>query len=112
MVSGAEAAALVSANIDDGQLTTYFRSVLGRLLVVVSNGTRSMVVLMKGEGDAGEHAVSPDAAGSSDGYVLENGQEDSYENADTIPLADALEAVRSLIDSGRSPAETSWSVDR
>ncbi|EAP99760.1 hypothetical protein JNB_06314 [Janibacter sp. HTCC2649] len=111
-VSGAAAAALVTANVDDSQLTTCFRSDLGRLLVVVSNGTRSMVVLMKGEGDPGEHAVSPDAAGSSDGYVLENGQEDSYENADTVPVADALEAVRSIIDSGRPPGGSSWSVDR
>ena len=44
MVSGAAAAALVSAHVDEGQLTTYFVSDLGRLLVVVSNGTRSMLV--------------------------------------------------------------------
>ena len=112
LVSGDAAAALVSANIGDGQLTTYLRSDLGRILIVVSNGTRAMVVLMSGEGDAGEHAVSPHEAGSSDGYVFDNGQEDSYENADTIPLADALEAVRSIVDSGRPPAGTSWSEDR
>ena len=111
-VSGDKAAARVSRNVDDGVLTTYFRSDLGRLLVVVSNGTRAMVVLMSGEGDAGEHAVSPGAVGSSDGYVLDNGQEDTYEDADTIPLADAIKAVRSIIDSGRPPSGTSWSVDR
>ena len=111
-VSGDEAAARVSTNVDDGRLTTYLRSDLGRLLVFVSNGTRAMVVLMSGQGDAGEHAVSPGAVGSSDGYVLDNGQEDTYEDADTIPLADALKAVRSIIDSGRPPSGTSWSVDR
>ena len=100
------------ANVGDGLLTTYFRRGLGRLLVVVSNGTRAMVVLMSGEGDAGEHAVSPGAVGSSDRNVLDNGQEDTYEDADTIPLADAIEAVRSIIDSGRPASGTSWSVDR
>ena len=111
-VSGDKAAARVSTNVDDGRLTTCFRSDLGRLLVVISNGTRAMVVLMSGEGDPGEHAVSPEAVGSSDGYVLENGQEDTYEDADTIPLPDALKALRSIIDSGRPPPETSWRVDR
>ncbi|CAN7460167.1 hypothetical protein [Knoellia sp. LjRoot47] len=111
-LDGAEAAALVSAHVDDGRLTTYFHSDRGRLLSVVSNGVRAMVVLMDGEGDAGEHAVSPGAAGSSDGYVLETGQEDTYEDSDTIPLADAVAAVRSIIDDGEPPSGTSWSVDR
>jgi hypothetical protein len=71
-----------------------------------------MLVLMRGEGDPGEHAVSPDAVGSSDGYVLDNGQEDTYADADTIPLPDALKALRSIVDSGRPPTGTSWSVDR
>jgi hypothetical protein len=112
VVSADMAVARVSANVDDGMLTTYFRSDLGRLLVIVSNGARAMVVLMSGEGDAGEHAVSPGAVGSSDGYVLDNGQVDTYEDADTIPLGDALKAVRSIIDSGRPPPETPWSIDR
>jgi hypothetical protein len=112
VVSADEAVARVSANVDDGMLTTYFRSDLGRLLVIVSNGARAMVVLMNGEGDAGEHAVSPGATGSSDGYVLDNGQVDTYEDADTVALGDALKAVRSVIDSGRPPPETPWSVDR
>ena len=94
VVSGNEAVARVSANVDDGVLTTYFRSDFGRLLALVSNGTRAMVVLMSGEGDPGEHAVSPGAVGSSDGYVLDNGQEDTYEDADTVPLPDALTALR------------------
>jgi hypothetical protein len=112
VVSGEEAAARVSANVANGVLTTYFRSDLGRLLAFVSNGTRVMVVLMSGEGDPGEHAVSPGAVGSSDGYVLDNGQEDSYEDADTIPLVDALTALGSIIDSGQPAPGASWSVDR
>lgn len=111
-LSGDEAAVRVSANVDDGAMTTYLGSDSGRILVVVSNGDRAMVVLMSGEGDPGEHATSPGAAGSSDGYLLENGQEDTYEDADTVPLADALTAVRLIVDSGRPPAEQSWAVDR
>ena len=112
VVSGDEAVAHVSANVDGGMLTTYFRSDLGRVLVFVSNGTRAMVVLMSGEGDPGEHAVSPDSVGSSDGYVLDNGQEDNYEDVDTIPVPEALTALRSIIDSGQPPPGTSWSDDR
>jgi hypothetical protein len=111
-VNGHEAAELVSTNVRDGRLTTYFESDEGRMLMVVSNGTRAMVVLMGGAGDPGEHAVSPGAAGSSDGYVLENGQQDTYEDADTVPLTGALELVRSIVASGKPPAEASWSVDR
>ena len=99
-------------NVDDGALTTYFRIDLGRLPVFVSNGTRAMVVLINSEGDPGEHAVSPGAVGSDDGYVLDNGQEDTYEDADTIPLPDALIALSSIIDSGHPAPGTSWSVDR
>ena len=54
----------------------------------------------------------PAQLGSRDRYVLDNGQEDTYEDADTIPLADAIEAVCSIIDSGRPASGTSWSVDR
>lgn len=111
-VGGDDAARRVSSDVGDGTLTTCFRSDRGRLLVVVSNGTRAMVVLMDGEGDPGEHAVSPGATGSSDGFVLDNGQEDTYDDADTVPLAQALDAVRSIIDSGRPPAGSSWTVDR
>ena len=81
-------------------------------MAFVSNGTRAMVVLMSDEGDPGEHAVSPEAVGSSDGYVLENGQEDAYEDADTIPLPEALQVLGSIIDSGQPAPGTSWSVDR
>ena len=111
-VSGDRAAAIVSANVEGGVLTTCFGSDLGRLLMVVSNRTRAMVVLMSGAGDPGEHAVSPGAEGSSDGFVLDNGQEDTYEDADTVALADALDAVRAVVDTGRPAPGTSWSIDR
>ena len=111
-LSGQEAVELLSAEIEHGRLTTYFESDRGRMLAVVSNGSRAMVVLMGGEGDPGEHAVSPDATGSSDGYVLENGQADTYDDSETVPLEDALAVVRSIVDSGEPPAGVPWTVDR
>ena len=63
-------------------------------------------------GDPGEHAVSPEAVGSSSGFVLENGQEDTYDDADTVPLPDALAAVCSILDTGRPPRGMPWTVDR
>src|SRR5688572_29235993 len=112
VLSGSEVRALLSTNVDEGRLTTYLQSDGGRLLTFVSNGTRAMVVLMERAGDPGEHAVSPGAVGSSDGYALENGQVDTYDDADTIPLGDALAVVQSIIEAGRPPRGTSWSVDR
>ena len=71
----------------------------------------AMAVLMNGEGNAGERAVSPGAVGSSDGYVLDNGQAGTYEDADTIPLGDVLKVLPSIIDSGRPPSGASWTID-
>ena len=111
-VSGQEAVEHISAEVEDGRLTTHLESDRGRLLTLVSNGSRAMVVLMGGEGDPGEHAVAPGATGSSDGDVLENGQEDTYDDADTVPIEEALDVVRSVVDSGAPPAGAPWSVDR
>lgn len=111
-VTGQEAADHLSTEVDEGRLATYLTSDRGRMLALVSNGNRAMVVLMSGEGDPGEHAVTPYAVGSSDGYVLENGQEDSYDHADTVPLRNALDIVRSIVDSGLPPSDAPWSLDR
>jgi hypothetical protein len=110
--SGNEVRALLSTNVERGHMATYLHSDAGRLLSFVSNGRRAMVVLMEHAGDPGEHAVSPDAVGSSSGFVLENGQEDTYDDADTVTLPDALAAVSSILDTGRPPHEMPWTVDR
>lgn len=112
VLSGSEVSAVLSARVDQGRLTTYLQSDTGRLLTFVSNGTRAMVVLMERADDPGEHAVSPGEVGSSSGYVLETGQEDTYDDADTVPLVDALAAARVIVDTGRPPREMHWTVDR
>lgn len=112
LLSGSEVRALLSRHVERGQLATYLHSDGGRLLSFVSNGNRSMVVLMGHAGDPGGHAVTPGAVGSSSGFVLENGQEDTYDDADTVPLPDALAAVSSILDTGRPPRGMPWTVDR
>jgi hypothetical protein len=59
----------------------------GRLLAVVTNGTRALVMMLEEPGDAGEHAIDPTATGHQSEYVLSNGQYDTYDNQDTVPVA-------------------------
>ena len=112
VASGQDAATVLAARIDEGELTTYLTSDAGRVLAVVSDRVRAMVVLMTGAGDPGEHAISPNADGSSDGFLLENGQEDTYDDRDTVRVADALDIVRGIVYSGAPPTAIRWSVDR
>ena len=73
------------------QFETGFESDAGRMLAVVSNGERAMVVLFQEIGDAGEHAIDPSMGTSeSGGYVLSNGQHDTYPDRDTVPLEIAM----------------------
>src|SRR5689334_2235136 len=76
----------LSARIASQKLESWLTSSSGRLLAVVTNTERAMVVLLDGEGDPGEHAIDPGADGSSSsGYVLANGQNDEYPDNDTVP---------------------------
>ncbi|MEN1886080.1 hypothetical protein [Streptomyces mirabilis] len=98
--------------IEGGRLETWLTSSSGRLLAFVTNTDRATVSLLDGEGDAGEHAVDREADGSSDGFILANGQHDEYPNEDTVPLEEALKIVRHIVSEGSWPADTSWVVDR
>ncbi|MYX32550.1 MULTISPECIES: hypothetical protein [unclassified Streptomyces] len=100
------------ARIDIGQLETWLTSSFGRLVAVVTNTERAMVMLLDGEGDPGEHAVDPGAHGASGGFVLLNGQHDEYPNEDTVPIGDALRIVGHIVGVGSWPADAHWVVDR
>ncbi|XEC26613.1 hypothetical protein JAO84_19940 [Streptomyces fradiae] len=100
------------SRIDSGQLETWLTSSSGRLLAFVTNAERAMVVLLKGEGDPGEHAVDPGTAGSSDGFVLSNGQGDEYPDEDTVPMREAFRLVEHIVGTGSWPADARWVVDR
>ncbi|XVQ10993.1 hypothetical protein ACQP1W_52320 [Spirillospora sp. CA-255316] len=98
--------------IAEGRLESWLTSSSGRKLAVVSNTERAMVMLLEGDGDPGEYAVDPDAGGWSEGFVLENGQHDSYPNETTVPLEEAFRIVGHILTFGSPPAGAAWAVDR
>lgn len=104
--SGDEARYLLRHRWDWGNPETWFESDTGRLLGVVTNGERAMVMLLNAEGDPGTHLVDPRAEGSSGGYVLSNGQSDSYAGQDTVDFDSAGKAVAHLVEHGTWPAGT------
>jgi hypothetical protein len=112
MLTGDAAVELVRRHIARGDLETWFESPSGRSLAVVSNGARALVMLLAEPGDEGEHAVDPAAAGEMGGYILSNGQHDSYANADTVELSVACAIVQHIVDRGGPPAGTRWQPDR
>lgn len=111
-VAANQIADLLAVRLTEGQMTTWFDLGSDRSLVFASNGVRAMVLLFIGDGDVGEHAISLGETGSSDGYVLENGQPDTYPDADTVPIAEAYAIVASFIADGKPPASTTWQIDR
>ena len=111
-VSGEQAAELIRARKAHGLFETWFEHHSGRLLAVLTNGCRAMVMMLDEPGDAGKHAIDPGATGHQGGYVLGKGQHDTYDNADTVPLEQALTIVEHILDCGRPPSGASWRVDQ
>ncbi|MFD3919703.1 hypothetical protein [Streptomyces sp. NPDC058595] len=107
-----EALAVLRDRIARGAFESWLAGSSGRLLAVVTNAERAMVMLLAGEGDPGEHPTDPGAEGWSDGFVLANGQSDAYPDADTVPLDEALRIVRHVLATGGPPADAAWTVDR
>lgn len=70
-----------------------------------------MVMLLEDESDPGKHAVTPEVEGSSDGFVLSNGQDDEYPDEDTVPIGEALRIVEHIVGTGSWPADARWVVD-
>lgn len=100
------------ARIGGGELDTWLTSSSGRRLAFVTNIKRVMLVLMDGEGDPGEHAVDPGVGGSSDGFLLSNGQYDEYLDEDTVPLEEAFRILQHIVSHGSWPLDARWVVDR
>ncbi|MGW2075200.1 hypothetical protein ACWCPK_43470 [Streptomyces sp. NPDC001953] len=111
-VSSDTVRATLRARIDKGQLETWLSSSSGRLLAFVTNHERAMMSLLDDEADPGEHAVDPEAVGSSEGFVLSNGQHDEYPNEDTVPLEEAFRILSHILSGGAWPPDSSWTVDR
>ncbi|MDX5569764.1 hypothetical protein PYK79_49700 [Streptomyces sp. ID05-04B] len=80
------------ARVARSQLETWLSSSSGRSLGFVTNTERAMVMLLEAEGDPGEYAVEPGAMGSSEGFVVSNGQHDEYPDEDAVPIGEAFQA--------------------
>lgn len=100
------------ARIGSGELESWLTSTSGRMLAVVTNTERAMVMLLDGEGDPGEHAADPGADGLSNGFVLANGQHDEYPDEDTVPLTEGLRIVHHIITEDTPPPDVAWRIDR
>ncbi|MFE6664906.1 hypothetical protein ACFVFH_15280 [Streptomyces sp. NPDC057697] len=111
-VTAEEAVEELRGRAAEGKLESWLTSSTGRQLAVVTNTERAMVLLLEDEGDPGEHATDPGAEGWSDGFVLENGQDDEYPDEDTVPLGEALRIAHHILAHGAPPSDTSWAVDR
>ncbi|MFB0633449.1 hypothetical protein [Streptomyces sp. AB3(2024)] len=96
--SGAEARSLLVRRLDWASQETWFEDGRGRLLSLVTNGERAMVALVDGAGDPGEHLVDPRAEGISGGYLLSNGQIDTYSDRETVAFSVACRAVEHFIE--------------
>ncbi|WP_143094381.1 hypothetical protein [Streptacidiphilus jiangxiensis] len=96
--SGREARELLGHRLDWASQETWFEDETGQLLAVITNGTRAMVMLMHGDGDPGEHLIDPRGEGRSGGFLLANGQVDTYADRDTVAFGVAGQAVEHLID--------------
>lgn len=110
--SGEEARYLLRHRWDWANHETWFENDAGRLLAVVTNGERAMVMLLDGEGEPGEHLVDPRGECSSGGYVLSNGQVDSYADRDTVTFDVAGRAVAYFIEHGTWPVDVTVVNDR
>lgn len=107
MVSG-----VLRERIDSGRLETWLASSSGRSLAFLTNSGRAMVMLLEEAGDPGEHAVTPQAEGSSEGFVLSNGQHDEYPDEDTVPVREALRLIEHIVGTGSWPLDARRVVDR
>ena len=111
--SGSSAADLVRHRMSTGAYETWFESDAGRMACIVSNGSRALLMVLTDKGDAGDHLVDLAAPeGTSAGYVLANGQIDTYPKRDTVELRVALSALSLLVDSGRLDDRLTWVSDR
>jgi hypothetical protein len=103
---------LIHSRFAVGQRETWFESSRGRMPTIVTNGNRAMLMLLEGEGDAGQHLISDHETGFAGGYVLNNGQVDVYSNRDTVPLPEATRAAHAILSRSETTNDLNWQIDR
>ena len=112
-VRGADVPSLIKTRIANGLRWSAFESQAGPVVMFVTNEERAMVVVLDEPGDAGSHAMDPDAGpGTSGGFVLDNGQHDEYADRDTVPFEAGVAAVTHIIENGELDPRITWHSDR
>ncbi|MEV5875006.1 hypothetical protein AB0L75_12385 [Streptomyces sp. NPDC052101] len=105
-VTAGEAVATLRRRIAEGRPGTWPTSSAGRLLSVVSDTDRALVMVLDEEDDPGAHAASAGSRQWSGGFRLANGQCDTCPDEETAPLGEAFRIVRHMIGTGLPPADT------
>lgn len=110
VLTGNTAADFAREAINAGQTHIRFVSSERQSLTLETNGVRVMLILWGREGDdKGLQAIDPTAGnGSQGGYVLDNGQHDTYADRATVPLDQAIEAVRHIIENAAPDPRIEW----
>ncbi|MBZ4486033.1 hypothetical protein LQ938_09350 [Microbacterium sp. cx-55] len=112
-ISADQVGAFFAKAIPAGRCEFWFERDDGLVLGFLTNTSRALVMLLADADDPGEHAVSPTASPAvSSGFRLQNGQEDSYPDADTLPIDSAIDAAEHVIRCGEWPTETVVLSDR
>ncbi|MGJ5750740.1 hypothetical protein [Streptomyces puniciscabiei] len=113
-VTAEEAVDVLLRRIAEGRLETWPTSSAGRLLSVVSNAERALVMFLDGEDDPGAHAVAAGSGGLSGGFRTANGRCGAYPGQDAAPLDEAFRIVRHLIGTGgrRRTPDGLWTGER
>jgi hypothetical protein len=109
-LTGNDAADVARDAINAGQTYIRFARSEEQSLTLGTNGVRAMLVLWGRAGhDEGLQAIDPTAGDDSQGgYILENGQHDSYADRETVPLDQAIEAVRYIVDNATPDPRIQW----
>lgn len=110
ILTAAEIQTLFINQLATGPLSTQLETATGLKLQVVTNRERMKVTLIEPKGTSG-HAIDPQAGkGSRGGFLLDNGQEDEYDDVDTVTIPDALNVIGYILTHGTQPQE-GWKVD-
>ena len=109
-ISGNEAVSIVQASIEAGVTDVVFQHRAGGCLTMITNGERAMLVRWWRPGEDEGVAAFDTSAGSTrrSGYVLSNGQVDTYRDDETVPLDAATSAVRHIVDTDELDPKLDW----
>lgn len=84
----------------------------GPVLGIVIGGNRAMVLRLAESGDAGFHAIDPEASPERSGeYVLANGQVDQYADRDTVEVRHVVPIVTHFLASLNRWSGVTWQDD-